>query len=146
MIGIEATYISSYEKLIYTLLNGIDFKKYDFYVVEDEIIVEGGNKKLPDKIVGDEFLDYFSKDNYFVYFMNLQIYNKGVEAFGIDDYNEFLKSDCQFILLITDNRYIECYFKEESIKDVFLKNLDANNISYEIKTVENDGRCAMNLF
>lgn len=78
--------------------------------------------------------------------MNLQIYNKGVEAFDIDDYNEFLKSDCQFILLVTDNSYIECYFKEESIKDIVLKNLEGNNISYEIKTVENDGRNAMYLF
>ncbi len=146
MIGIEATYISSYEKLIYTLLKGIDFKKYDFYVVEDEIIVEGGNKKFPDKIVGDEFLDYFSKDDYYVIFLNLQIYNKGVEAFDIYDYNEFLKSDCQFILLVTDNRYIECYFKDENIKDVVLKNLDANNISYDIKTLDNDGRYAMYSF
>lgn len=115
MIGIEALYESSYEKLIYTLLKGIDFKKYDFYVVEDELFLEDGNKKLPDN-------------------------------FGIDDYNEFLKSDCQFILLVTDNRYIECYFKDENIKKIFIDNLKADNISYEIKTVENDGRNAMNLF
>lgn len=76
MIGIEATYISSYEKLIYTLLKGIDFRKYDFYVVEDEIFVESGNKKLPNKIIGEEFLNYFSNDDYYVFFMNLQIYNK----------------------------------------------------------------------
>lgn len=146
MIGIEALYESSYEKLIYTLLKGIDFKKYDFYVVEDELFVEDGNKKLPDKIVGDEFLDYFSKDDYYVFFMNLHVYNKGVEAFDISDYNDFVKSDCQFILLVTDNRYIECYFKDENIKKVFLNNLKENNISYEIKTVENDGRYMMYLF
>lgn len=38
MIGIEFKYEVDYANIAYDLLKGLDFDKYNFYIVEDEVI------------------------------------------------------------------------------------------------------------
>lgn len=146
MIGIEFSYKTNYEKIVFELLKGIDFDKYSYSIMEDELFAEStGNKDLPNVIIGSDFLNYFNKEDYYVMFLNLQVYLKGENIMKIRNYNDFLNSNCKLILLISDNSYIEFYFKTDDIKSVILKNLKSMNIKYDIKTKDNDGRTTMYL-
>ena len=140
MIGIEFELKTGYEKIVYELLNGIDYSEYDFYVIENEILENDDNKIIPNKIEGKNFLNVFNKYDYYVIFLNLQIYKKNKSLEKIKTYDDFVKSSCELILLICDNNYIELYFKNEIIKSIILKNLSEKNIDYKIKTKKDDGR------
>lgn len=102
-------------------------------------------KKIPYKIVGNEFVDFFNKNEHLVIFLNLQIYSKGIESSEIKVYDDFVKSNCELILLIVDCREFEIYFKNNEIKDIVLNNLKSQNIIYKIKTIDNDTRYTMYL-
>ena len=146
MIGIEFIYKTTYQKVVYELLKGINFDDYNYHIVENEIIVETkDNMRLPSNIIGKCFLNYFNKEDYFINFLNLQIYKKNVEPKTIKTYDDFLSSNCEMILLITDNKFIEFYFKDEKLRNIILENLGSLDIKYDIKTKETDGRNIMYL-
>lgn len=146
MIGIETKYESSYGKLIYELLKGIDFNDYKFEVVQQEIICSSKNDDiLFSKIsIGTEFINEINCDeNYYVLEFNLRIYPLKSEIKEIENYSDYVNSECEFMLLISDNEYIEVYSKNNYLLNVIIENLKSKNINYIEKTLENDGRTKM---
>lgn len=148
MIGIEFKLKTSYEKMLYDLLKNIDFNNYKFEIVEEEIIYESDPERgLPSQLSGIEFKKEISDNgDYLVYFLNLQVYLNNSKVSHIETYDDFFNSDCELIVLVYDNEFIEIYMKENKLKEKIIQNLVTMGISYEIKTRENDGRYVMKVY
>lgn len=146
MIGIEAKYKSSYGKFIYELLKGINFDNYKFEVVQQEIICNSRNDGVlfSEISMGNKFVDEINCDeDYYVLEFNLRGYPLNSEIKTIENYNDYMNSGCEFMLLIHDNKYVEIYSKNVKLLNVVIENLKSKNINYTEKTLENDGRIKM---
>ena len=64
--------------------------------------------------------------------MNLQIYNTENYKSPINDYEQFLNSDCQLVLFITDNVDVEIYSKNEE----WLRLIENNVVNFGFKKSE----------
>lgn len=144
MIGIEIEHESSYENILYDFLKGINFDDYKIDITEEEIYAENNFDNIHFNLY-DFQNEISSKTNYYIIFLNLKLYNKKGKIKAINTYEDFLNSDCQMIILISDNSLIEIYFKEDNLKKIILNNLAEKNISYEIKTKGNDSRLLMSV-
>lgn len=143
-IGIEFEYESSYELLLNDLFSNIDFSKYEVSIKQKEVIYEDEQEHLEYEMQGKKFNKAISNNgNYYVNYINLQIFPNDYNKNNIITYNDFLNSNCLLILLISDNNFIEIYFKSNDLKVDILKNIKEMNISYTIKTKDNDGRISM---
>lgn len=144
MIGIEFEYESSYELILKEIFNNIDFSKYEVSIKQKEVIYEDEQEHLEYEMQGKKFNKAISNNgNYYVNYINLQIFPNDYNKNNIITYNDFLNSNCLLILLISDNNFIEIYFKSNDLKVDILKNIKEMNISYTIKTKDNDGRISM---
>lgn len=145
MIGIEFKIKTTYEKILYDILKDIDFDNYKWEIIQQEILYENNyDKQLPSQLSGSELeKEISSNGNYYVFFLNLQAYLKNSATCHIETYNDFVNSNCELIILFSDNRFIEIYVKSEKLKQKIFENLDSKKINYNIKTRENDGRVVM---
>lgn len=142
MIGIEFELETTYEKILYDLLKDTVFVDYKWIIRQQEIIYESNHDKtLLSYLSGTEWeKEIRFNGNYYVLFLNLQVYLKDGEESNIETYDDFVNSDCELIVLFSDNKFIEIYVKSNDLKKKIIKNIDAKKIKYKIKTKENDGR------
>lgn len=145
MIGIEFKLKTSYEKILYDLLKNINLDNYQCRIIQEEIFYESNpERSLPSQLSGRELKKEISDNgNYFVYFLNLQVYLNGSKISHIETYDDFANSNCELIVLFSDNEFIEIYMKSNELKEKIIQNITSKGISYEIKTRENDGRYIM---
>lgn len=145
MIGIECEYISSYERILYDLLKNIKYDEYDWRFVQQEIYFDvDKNRKVPYILSGVDFEKMIkSEDKYYCFFVNLQAYPSHQEQAEIKTYSDFVKSKCELIVLLSDNSFIEVYAKSSFLLQQIIDNIESKNISYQIKTIDNDGRTSM---
>ena len=141
MIGIEFEYKSTYELLLNDIFRNIDFNKYEFSIKQKEVIYENELEYLKNEMDGNEFkIAINSMGNYFVNYINLQVFLNNSKKDTISNYDDFLKSDCELVLLVSDNSCIELYFKDNELKNKILNNIKKMKINYNIKTIHNDCR------
>jgi hypothetical protein len=146
MIGIEIKKETSYEQVIYDLLKNIEFNNYEWVISQYEIIFENDNNNddIPVCLSGKQIKKLIKDSgNYYVLFLNLQVYQKKSNFSKIESYNDFINSSCELIILFSDNSFIEIYFKSDYLKNIIIKNLDSMQIEYTVKTIENDSRKTM---
>lgn len=142
MIGIEFEKENGDDNFLRKLFWGIDLENYDLDFAETEIIA---NNEI---VKENEFINMVNQslnNKYYIIFLNLKIFSKGKNKEEIKNYQEFLNSNCEFILLISDAVYVEMYFKDNHLKEQILKNINSMNIKFNIKTLENDGRYIMSV-
>ena len=147
MRGIEFDADVGYDDVMNRLLTGISLKDYDFYISEDEIL---SNLELPETFakINIEFFESLKMCTpYYVLFINLHAYRKGEIQQRISTYEDFIKSTCQFIILVVDGRYFEIYTKDEQLLLQFIKNaITLNGKDIKIKTDHDDGRIRMSIW
>lgn len=145
MIGIEFEFKTTYEKILYDILKDIDFDNYKWEIIQQEILYENNyDKQLSPQLSGTELEKKISSNgNYYVLFLNLQAYLKNSATCHIETYDDFVNSECELIVLFSDNSFIEIYVKSDKLKKIIFENLNDKKIHYNIKTKENDGRVIM---
>lgn len=84
-------------------------------------------------------------EEYLVIELNLQIFKINKNDCDINDYNDFLHSDCELIMLISDCNFIEMYFKNNELKEIIMRNVKKLELDYIEKRVETDGRKKMEI-
>lgn len=137
MRGIEFWGCASYTNLFKRFC--ID--NYDWYIYESEIIVEQEQKKIDGAISPEELRLLLDNPHALIVFMNLQAFPKGAISKKVCNYEEFVLSQCSFVMLVTDASCIEIYTKDDEDCMKFIRNAkccDGKDI--EIKTESNDGR------
>ena len=146
MIGIEFEHESSYEKILYNLLDGIYLTNYKWYTVQQEVIFEMDyTSKLEYCMPGSAFQNIIHDvGNYYIYQLNLQAYPKYEQTNdNIETYSDFIKSKCEMIILFSDNSCVEIYAKSTELLKIIIQNLKNKNMAYEIKTLDTDHRRTM---
>lgn len=126
------------------IFEGIDVTNFNWYYVADEseVWTDNENEEYFDKkyYSGKEFLRCIDKDGY-VIFLKLQAYSGDVKVENVTSYEEYVKSDCQIIVLIYDCEYVEIYCKDTKLTKSFfdqVKRMNYGNV--ELITDENDRR------
>lgn len=146
MRGIEFTADVGYKDTLNVLLSGIPLDEYDFYISQNEIFSDFELPQISEKVDGELFEKLNKCASYYVLFINLQGYQKGAVQQKIDTYEDFIKSTCQFIVLVNDGCYFEIYAKDERLLLQFIRNAIAlNGKGITIKTNYDDGRTRMSV-
>lgn len=146
MLGIKIEYLGGYGAILRDLFQDIPWENYDWYSSSDEIIEGDKNLYLPSHLTSAHFSKLLGKDDYLVVFSKLEGMKKGAKYVDIKTYNQFLKSECEVIILITDSIDIDIYAKEEMLLKKFLDN--ARKIGDKVLplTIESDIRTEMKAF
>lgn len=134
---------------LWKILSAIDISKYFWYCVKNQ--TEVWNNVFNNDFFSKEYYDgdSFSKcirfDHYIV-FLKLQAHSFPHFFHNIHSYDEFFKSDCQFIILAYDCEFVEIYIKDRIAADSIFKRaklLGYNNVHYI--TASNDVRIKMDV-
>lgn len=108
--------------------------------VDEELFLE--DKKV---MTGIELKSLIQNNRYYLIFADLKAFPKGKLA-EIKTYEEFKKSECEIVLLVTDSCYVEVYCKDQHKIESLFKNAQEfgfEDISHI--TDENDGRTWLSL-
>lgn len=134
MLGICFKVPNEYDTILYKILENIELDdKSICKIKEDEVLNEKGDCFFNDEIYKwIDFKKMIKSKKYYPIFLNLQIYYNSTSLQDINNYSEFLDSECQLILFITDNEYVEVYAKNPN--DLNLMN--QNVIKYNFKDVK----------
>lgn len=144
MIGIEFKYDLCYGNIFQLLLKGIDINAYNWDIKEFDAITKNGKNLDESNTIVENLMN--EKESYMTIFANIRVFPTDSQISIIDTYNDFLNSDCELIILVIDVYEYEIYFKKSKLKDILLQNLRDLNISYSIKTIDNDERIGMYVF
>jgi hypothetical protein len=72
---------------------------------------------------GEELFNCISRDSYYMIFVDLKAYLPGSSSrIEIKTFEDFIKSNCELVLICTDTTYIEFYCKDESVLDKVYNN------------------------
>ncbi len=134
---------------LWKILSAIDVSKYFWYVIENQ--TEAWNSSYENDFFGQrcydgqDFIKCIQQDQHIV-FLKIEAYLSPQTFQNIPSYRAFMKSDCQFVLLIYDCKYVELYIKDYAIlNSVFnrVKSLGYYNANFI--TDLNDNRTEMNV-
>ena len=142
MRGISFKTCNCNQDIIWTILSGIEIEKLWWHISEDEIYNKLGQSIFENSYInGKTFLDIIQGKNYNAIFANIEAYPTNSKFKDINNYMEFLNSECQLVLFCVDVIYYEIYAKEDSVIEIIKNNAIKNNFyDIEYTTKENDGR------
>lgn len=134
---------------LWQILKCINVEKYNWYNIESQNEVwanyNGGIGLEKNYYDGKSFLQNITSDHYII-FIKLQAYLKDGKFFDIHTYDEFIKSDCQIILLINDCEFVEIYLKDQHDINILYHHMMEMGFK-DIKYISdiNDGRTKMDV-
>jgi len=138
MKGISFKIENKYDTILDKILKNIDCDSYNWYITEDEIYKEKGNILLTGQLYTNrEFKTIIKNEKHYVVFANIQLYFNSSKIKKIATYEDFINSDCQLILLVTDNIFVDIYVKEKKILKQIYQNALKNEFD-DIKYITND--------
>lgn len=134
--------------LLNSVLSPINIEEYNWYrpIDQEEVWSRLDGKVFFEKdIYSGTELEELIKSDHFIVFLRLEAYKKDEEISSFNSFEEFSKSSCQIVLLISDCEYIEFYIKDEKLaRKVYKSHVNKfRNVMYI--TDENDTRTGMRL-
>jgi len=136
MIGVRFKIPNQYDQFLYKILNSIDNDAYRWEIVEDEILTSNGDFLFKKKTYSNQkYKKIISRETYYSIFANIQLYKKTDAITNIDNYKEFQNSNCQLVVFITDNIFVDIYAKNEKYLEIIYRNAIDNNF-LDIKKVK----------
>lgn len=135
------------------ILNAFDFKNY-FWKTGGEEAYYIENDKLgsplfpkPHVYTGDAFYKRISESDYYVLFADLKAFPDPLHVRDVSTYEEFLNSQCEFVLLLVDCSYVTIYVKDPQVLTALYEQAIASkyeNVAYI--TDDNDSRTTFEIF
>lgn len=128
--GIEFKIPNEYDKYLGKILEKVNDNNYIWKIEEDEIYLEqneNNNENLfqNNRYSNVEFQERIFRQKYYMIFANIKMYLEE-DNIEINIYEDFIKSKCILILLVTDNEFVEVYSKDQDILDIIYKNAITN--------------------
>jgi len=152
--GVSFEIPNEYGSFLGEILKPIDITTFNWYIGgEEAYFIENGTLGQPlftGKIYGMDGVrlkGIIDKNEYYIIFANLKAYPKDKNVIDIRTYEEFLKSDCQLVLIVIDCSYVAIYCKDkEKIENLYhsAKLNEFENIQYI--TDENDFRTRLSVW
>ena len=144
MRGISFEIPGAYGKYLFEILDGINIKELTWKIGGGEsYFIE--NNTLGDPLFsttcmsGEELHKGISKEDYYLIFVDLKGFPKVSDVREIATYQEFVESECRFVLLVVDTGYVTIYSKDQvTIQYLFSKAVTAGYKNIKYLTDEND--------
>ena len=143
--GISFEIPNAYGKYLFEILDGINLKGLTWkigggesYFIENNTL---GDPLFPNiSVLNEEGLyKEISREDYYLIFVDLKGFPKKSDVREIATYQEFVESECIFVLLLVDSSYVMIYSKDQiTIKHIFSKAVTAGYKNIEYITDEND--------
>jgi hypothetical protein len=128
MLGIKFEIENEYSNYLEKILEDINESYYLWKVPEAEIYIENGtNIFLDDIYSNDEFQKMIGIKRYYTVFANIQLYDRSINLIDINTYEDFINSNCQLILFVTDNIFVDIYGKNDEMLDKVYRNAKKYN-------------------
>lgn len=130
-----------------SILRSVKIDQYKWYnIVDQSEVWFDGEKENPfdkDYYSGIEFSEVIQKNHYII-FLKLQAYFQDGKFGNIHTYEDFLKSDCQILLIINDCEFVDIYCKDILLVNSIYKNAAICGFKdIEFITDYNDSRTKM---
>lgn len=145
---------NGYGNFLNEILSPFDITLYDWYVGGEESYFVNDDQLDEPLFPNEEFgLDgailkrMIENTKQILIFVNIKAYPKGKVVEDISTFNDFLKSDCQLVLLVVDSAYVTIYCKDKNHIEELHKN--AVNKGYdkvEYVTDDNDFRTRLSVW
>ena len=159
MRGISFKLNIAEKSVISSILQNIDIEKLFWHISEDDIIMDRDMTMNKDKTMnedislfteeqvnGETFKNKISTVGYTVIFANIKAYPDKRMNDSINDYIDFLKSNCILIILCSDLYDYEIYSKSEEMIEIIKSNcIKKGYDEIEYITDENDRRTRLNV-
>ncbi|MDP4120586.1 MAG: DUF2691 family protein [Bacillota bacterium] len=115
--------------ILYDILQDIEVQKYTWKIDEEEIYIKDESLFPNDIVDGIEFEKRIMYPSYYVIFVNLQAYAVYSDFNDINSYEDFTKSECEILILVTDSIFVDVYVKDIKIIERIKSNAIKNNFS-----------------
>lgn len=147
MRGISFNICDCDDNILWSILFGIEIEKLWWHISEEEVYNEMNQSIFKNSYIdGETFLKIIQEKSYTVIFANIKAYPPYSTPNYIENYDEFIKSECKLVILCSDVFYYEIYSKDNSIIEIIKNNAIKNNISdLEYITEENDYRTSFSV-
>ena len=159
MRGISFKVNSSEKSVLSIILQNIDIEKLFCKITDDDITMDRDMTMNKDKTMnkdisifteeqvnGETFKNIISTVGYTVIFANIKAYPDKSMNDSINDYDDFLKSNCILIILCSDLYDYEIYSKSEEMIEMIKYNcIKKGYDEIEYITEENDRRTRLNV-
>ncbi len=127
------------------ILHCSDVEKYDWYNImsQNETWADASGAEFLDEkfYTGKALSQRMEQDYLMIIFLKLQAYLKSGIFYDIHTYEDFLASDCQLLILISDDDYFDIYSKDQtSIQTLYQMAFSEPFIDVKLLTTENDQR------
>lgn len=128
MLGIKFKIPNTYDIILYKILKNINSEDSMWMVPTEEVFCKDGSFLFQyDIYIDRKFRNMIKTIQHYPIFLNLQLYQSQFRHSSIHNYQEFLDSDCQLILFITDNIFVDVYSKNEHYLEIIEKAIEENN-------------------
>lgn len=138
MLGIKFELPNEYCDFLGKIFNGIYLKETKWNVVNSEVFNEKGNDLFEKETYNNsEFYEIINNNKYYLVFLTLISYNSGSKRIDINNYEDYLNSDCNLLLCIIDNIFVEIYAKNKNLLNQIKCNVKLNNFK-NFKYIKNE--------
>ncbi|MCI9434943.1 MAG: DUF2691 family protein [Bacilli bacterium] len=131
MLGIEFKIPNVCGTVLNDILDGIKLEDFIFKLGYEEVFLSNNEFLFKEDIYsGLEFSKLIKNKKYYTVFLNLKLYDKNTNYDDdIENYNDFLNSNCKLILIITDCEYVEIYSKDIKYLNIIKETAIKHNFS-----------------
>lgn len=124
---------NEYDTILNKIFNGIDLTQYNCRIEEEEVYNEVGQVFFNELTYTGKELVEIIKQSHYPNFLNLQFYTGNIANNPIQNYEQFINSNCEMVILIVDSIFVEVYCKnQENIKKIFINATDNNFSNIEM--------------
>ncbi|WP_438311722.1 DUF2691 family protein [Sporosarcina sp. FA9] len=153
MRGVSFEILNKYGKQLFDILIEVEVSCWDWQIGGGEAyVIENGTlgKDLFGTITsltGRELIKLISENEYYLIFADLKAYKNFESELKIETYEDFLESDCQFVLLLVDSSFVTIYSKSKStIQSLYNQAVATKYKKVEYITDDNDERTTLIAF
>lgn len=140
MRGISFKVENAYDHILDKIFHKIKTENFIWNISEQEAYKDINKSLFEEEVLENlDFFNYIKSCEYYIISLNLKAYIGEIGKIG--NYNEFLKSNCEIIVLICDSIYVEIYCKNITNIEIIRANALKNNfVEVNYITDENDER------
>ena len=126
--------------ILNTLLTNINVEDFNRLILESEVYKKADSVDYDGKYTGKEFKKALKDlDACYIVRINIQASKKVIDA--VKDYEDYMNSECELAILVTDVAYNEIYCKSSELCDIIKNNcLKLDYSQFDVTNDDNDYR------
>lgn len=123
--GISFEIPNEYGNFLEKILLGFPIENYSWLLVKDEILLKNVTfKEFDNDIVpGNIFKKFITNEPYYIISLNVQCFESEHLAKKINNYEEFINSNCLLIVIIEDCKYVDIYVNSVTLLQLLINNV-----------------------